>query len=187
MKNILTIDVYNPFYFTIDNVDNGDNSIFIQFKNYDSSGQCEIYYGNAYYTQITVGDNGLVEIPTECYSDDANMHIRYTSDMITCFTHITGDGSKYEDMVLVKIANCMATITGSEIKKITDYAVSLAEIISGHTQAGNENCYKDLNTFRKLLIRAINDIGGNVPDNATIEHITYSLKGTMILNEGRLG
>ena len=187
MKNIIKINVNNPYYFDIENVDDGSNTIYVKYSNFTGTGTCELYYGDAYYREIELDESGVAEIPAECYSDGANMHLRYENGTITGFIHITGDGSKYENMALVAVSDCIAAITGTENKVITDYGAALAEIISEHTQPDYKNCYKDLNTFRKLFIREINNIGGNVPDNATIEHITYSLKGTMILNESRLG
>ena len=186
MKNIIKINVNNPYYFDIENIDNGTNSIYVKFSNFTGTGTCELYYGDAYYREIERDESGVAEIPAECYSDGANMHLRYENGTITGFIHITGDGSKYENMALVAVSNCIAAITGSENKVITDYGVALAEIISGHTPADNKSCYNDLNVYRKLLISSINSMGGSVPGDATIEHITYSLKGTMILNESRL-
>ena len=175
MKNIIKINVNNPYYFDIENIDNGTNSIYVKFLNFTDTGKCEVYYGDAYYREIELDASGAAEIPAECYSDGANMHLRYENGTITGFIHITGDGSKYENMALVAVSNCIAAITGSENKVITDYGAALAEIISGHTPADNKSCYNDLNVYRKLLISSINSMGGSVGDNATVEDITYSL------------
>lgn len=175
MKNTIKIDVSNPTYFNIENVDNGDNSIFVQFSNFTATGKCEVYYGDAYYTELQLDNNGMAEIPAACYNDGANMHIRYENGTITGFIHITGDSSKYDNMALVIVSNCIAAITGSENKVITDYGAALAAIISNHTSNDNKDCYDDLNNYRQQLIQSINSMGGTAATNATIEDITNSL------------
>lgn len=175
MRNIIKIDVNNPTYFNIENLDNGDNSIFVQFSNFTATGKCEVYYGDAYYTELQLDSNGSAEIPAACYSDGANMHIRYENGTITGFVHITGDGSKYDNMALVIVSDCIAAITGSENKVISDYGAALAVIISNHTSNDNKDCYEDLNSYRQQLIQSINNMGGAAATNSTIEDINNSL------------
>lgn len=175
MRNTIKIDVSNPTYFNIENLDNGDNSIFVQFSNFTATGKCEVYYGDAYYTELQLDNNGMAEIPAACYSDGANMHIRYENGTITGFIHITGDGSKYDNMALVIVSDCIAAITGSENKVISDYGAALAAIISNHTLNDNKDCYDDLNSYRQQLIQSINSMGGTAATNATIEDITIAL------------
>lgn len=175
MRNTIKIDVSNPTYFNIENLDDGTNSIFVQFSNFTATGKCEVYYGDAYYTELQLDNNGMAEIPTVCYSDGANMHIRYENGTITGFIHITGDGSKYDNMALVIVSDCIAAITGSENKVITDYGAALAAIISNHTSNDNKDCYEDLNNYRQQLIQSINNMGGTAALNATIEDINNSL------------
>lgn len=175
MRNTIKIDVNNPTYFNVENLDDGENSIFVQFSNFTTTGKCEVYYGDAYYTELQLDNNGMAEIPAACYSDGANMHIRYENGTITGFIHVTGDGSKYDNMALVMVSDCIAAITGSENKSITDYGAALAAIISNHTANDNTSCYTDLNGYRKQLIQSINSMGGTVATNATIEDITIAL------------
>ena len=103
------------------------------------------------------------------------MHIRYENGTITGFIHITGDGSKYDNMALVIVSDCIAAITGSENKVITDYGAALAAIISNHTSNDNKDCYEDLGGYRQQLIQSINSMGGTAATNATIEDINNSL------------
>lgn len=175
MRNTIKIDVSNPTYFNIENLDDGTNSIFVQFSNFTITGKCEVYYGDAYYTELQLDNDGMAEIPVACYSDGANMHIRYENGTITGFIHITGDGSKYDNMALVMVSDCIAAITGSENKVISDYGAALAAIISNHTSNDNKDCYDDLNGYRQQLIQSINDMGGTAATNATIEDITIAL------------
>lgn len=175
MRNTIKIDVSNPTYFNIENLDDGTNSIFVQFSNFTITGKCEVYYGDAYYTELQLDNDGMAEIPAACYNDGANMHIRYENGTITGFIHITGDGSKYDNIALVMVSDCIAAITGSENKVISDYGAALAAIISNHTLNDNKDCYEDLNGYRKQLIQSINSMGGTATLNATIEDINNSL------------
>ena len=175
MRNTIKIDVSNQTYFNIENLDDSTNSIFVQFSNFTATGKCEVYYGDAYYTELQLDNNGMAEIPAACYSDGANMHIRYENGTITGFIHITGDGSKYDNMALVIVSDCIAAITGSENKVITDYGAALAAIISNHTSNDNKDCYEDLDGYRQQLIQSINSMGGTAATNATIEDINNSL------------
>lgn len=175
VKNIIKIDILNPYYYTIENVNDGSNSIWIQFTNYSDTGRCEIYHCDAYYEELAIGPDGTVEIPSQYYCDGSTMHIRYENGVTTSFIHVTGDGGKYDDLVVVKVSDCIATITGNVKATISDYSSALARIISAYTKSNDESCYENLNVLRKSIIKTINEMGGIVGENATIEDINNSL------------
>lgn len=175
MKNIIKIDILNPYYYTIENVNDGSNSIWIQFTNYSDTGRCEIYHCDAYYEELAIGPDDTVEIPSQYYCDGSTMHIRYENGVTTGFIHVTGDGGKYNDLVVVKVSDCIATITGNAKITISDYSSALARIISAYTKSNDESCYENLDTLRKSIIKTIREMGGTVEDNATINDISASL------------
>ena len=172
MKNIIKIDINNPYYFEVENIDDGSNSIWMQFTNHSDTGKCEIYHCDAYYTEIQIGSDGMVEIPSQYYCDGSTMHIRYENGITTGFIHVTGDGSQYGDLGLKKITNCIATIVGDAKQVIGDYSTALAKIISNHTKSDTKSCYDDLDNYRRAIIEIINAMGGATPFNATIGEIS---------------
>ncbi len=176
MKNIIEIDVNNSYYFTVENVDDGTNSIMVHFANHSDTGRCEIYRGDLYHTEVHVDDDGMITVPAQAYMDTGLVHLRYENGTTTCFLHLISAGNIFNNLIVKKVSGCVATIGGDMDENVTDYALALAKIISNHTKNTSEDCYKNLNAYRRSLIVSLNLLGANLEYNSTVNDITVAAK-----------
>lgn len=176
MKNIIEIDVNNSYYFTVENVDDGTNSIMVRFANHSDTGRCEIYRGDLYHTEVHVDDNGMITVPEQAYVDTGIVHLRYENGTTTCFLHLISAGNRFNNLIVKKVSGCVATIGGDMDENVTDYALALAKIISNHTKNTSEDCYKDLNAYRKSLILSLKLMGTSLQLNSTVSDIAVAAK-----------
>ena len=176
MKNIIEIDVNNSYYFTVENVDDGTNSIMIHFANHSDTGRCEIYRGDLYHTEVHVDDEGMITVPAQAYMDTGLVHLRYENGTTTCFLHLISAGNRFNNLIVKKVSGCVATIGGDMDENVTDYALALAKIISNHTKNTSEDCYKDLNAYRKSLILSLKLMGTSLQLNSTVSDIAVATK-----------
>lgn len=176
MKNIIEIDVNNSYYFTVENVDDGTNSIMVHFANHSDTGRCEIYRGDLYHTEVHVDDDGMITVPAQAYMDTGLVHLRYENGTTTCFLHLISAGNRFNNLIVKKVSGCVATIGGNMDENVTDYALALAKIISNHTKNTSEDCYKDLNAYRKSLILSLKLMGTSLQLNSTVSDIAVAAK-----------
>lgn len=176
MKNIIEIDVNNSYYFTVKNVDDGTNSIMVHFANHSDTGRCEIYRGDLYHTEVHVDDEGMITVPAQAYMDTGLVHLRYENGTTTCFLHLISAGNRFNNLIVKKVSGCVATIGGDMDENVTDYALALAKIISNHTKNTSEDCYKDLNAYRKSLILSLKLMGTSLQLNSTVSDIAVAAK-----------
>lgn len=176
MKNIIEIDVNNSYYFTVENVDDGTNSIMVHFANHSDTGRCEIYRGDLYHTEVHVDDDGMITVPAQAYMDTGLVHLRYENGTTTCFLHLISAGNRFNNLIAKKVSGCVATIGGNMDENVTDYALALAKIISNHTKNTSEDCYKDLNAYRKSLILSLKLMGTSLQLNSTVSDIAVAAK-----------
>ncbi len=176
MKNIIEIDVNNSYYFTVENVDDGTNSIMVHFANHSDTGRCEIYRGDLYHTEVHVDDEGTITVPAQAYMDTGLVHLRYENGTTTCFLHLISAGNRFNNLIVKKVSGCVATIGGNMDENVTDYALALAKIISNHTKNTSEDCYKDLNAYRKSLILSMKLMGTSLQLNSTVSDIAVAAK-----------
>lgn len=176
MKNIIEIDVNNSYYFTVENVDDGTNSIMVRFANHSDTGRCEIYRGDLYHTEINVDNDGVITVPEQAYMDTGLVHLRYENGTTTCFLHLISVGNRFNNLIVKKVSGCVATIGGDMDENVTDYALALAKIISNHTKNTSEDCYKDLNAYRKSLISSLKLMGTSLQLNSTVSDIAVATK-----------
>lgn len=132
MKNVIKIDVNNTGYFTIENDNDGSNSIFVQFTNFSTNAYCEVFYGDTYYEKVSINDNGLAEIPGFCYFDNSNMRFRYHDETkVSGFIHIIGNAALYDDIVLKTISDVICKIGGTlNIKHVPTVEEQLKNLLT---------------------------------------------------------
>lgn len=175
MKNVITVDVNNPFYYRLSNIE-GRDCIQINYLNHSEEGICEIFYRDCYQEELPI-QNGCVELPKRSYSDGCLTHIRYKNGKKTSFLHIVGDGSRYENIVLRKKGECIAVIDGQQVKKKEpDSWEIIAKTISKTLRANDKACCDALEGLRKDMIQQLKRVGMQIDEEATVTEIANQLK-----------
>ncbi|MCM1237037.1 MAG: hypothetical protein NC489_43735 [Ruminococcus flavefaciens] len=175
MRNEITIDVNNPYYYRLSSTE-GEDSIIINYLNHSVSGICEIFYRDSYQEELLIQD-GSVELPQHSYSDGCIVHVRYKNGRKTSFLHIVGDASKYENLILRKQGECIAVIDGKlEKKEEVNLWEKIAAIISQTLKPDGTACCDTLETLRQEMVKQLNHCGIEIEDKATVEEIADSLK-----------